>query len=464
MTMTNNERAQMDAGTGDESPSGNDAPSMDRRVLVLTYYYPPSGGAGVQRALKFTKYLPSVDWTPVILTVREGAYPAQDASLWADVPACADIHRTRSWDPYRLYAHLTGQSRDEAVVQGSVEGEKETWKTRFARWVRANVFLPDARVGWVPFAVWRGWKLLSTGRFDAVLTTGPPHSTHLSGAALQALTGTPWLADFRDPWTDINYYQELPHTQWAQRLDEALERLVLRRAQAITTVSPSWCNLLRQNVERPDRDRFHIVQNGYDEEDVAERQHAVDTDVFSVTHVGSLYSSRNPTALWGALKRLREEDAVPDLRIRLVGLVDPPVRVSLQEHDLDEVTEFVSYVPHDEAVAYMQRAGLLLLSIEDFPAATGMLTGKIYEYLVSGRPVLGVGPPEGDAAALLERTDGGRLFGWTDAAGMASFVRRHYEAWTEGEPRPGARPNVLQPYRRQVQAEALGGVLDEIAA
>ena len=437
---------------------------MARRVLVLTYYFPPSGGPGVQRILKFVKYLPGAGWTPSVVTVEDGTYPAHDPSLAADVPERAEVHRTRSWDPYQLYAWWTGQSRDDAVVQGSVEGDEAGWKPWLARWVRANVFLPDARVGWVPFAVGRGRQLLSSGRFDAVLTTGPPHSTHLAGAALQALTGTPWLADFRDPWTDINYYQELPHTRWAQRLDEALERLVLRRAQAVTTVSPGWRDLLSRNVERAERNRFHVIQNGFDEADVDPAQHAVDEDVFSVTHVGSLYASRNPTGLWRALQKLRDETAVPDLRIRLVGMVDPPVRAAIRRHDLDDVTEFVSYVPHDEAVAYMQRAGLLLLSIEDFPAATGMLTGKIYEYLVSGRPVLGVGPPEGDAAVLLDKTGGGELFGWADTAGMASFVREHYEAWAAGAPRSGASTDALQPYRRQVQAEALGGVLDEIAS
>lgn len=437
---------------------------MAPRVLVLTYYFPPSGGPGVQRILKFVKYLPEAGWRPFVVTVEDGTYPAHDPSLAADVPDGVEVHRTRSWDPYQLYAWWTGQSRDDAVVQGSVEGDEAGWKQWLARWVRANVFLPDARVGWVPFAVWRGRHLLSSGRFDAVLTTGPPHSTHLAGAALQALTGTPWLADFRDPWTDINYYQELPHSRWARRLDQALERMVLRRAQAVTTVSPGWCDRLRRTVERGTCDRFHVIQNGYDEEDVDSGQHAVDDDVFAVTHVGSLYASRNPTGLWRALRRLRDEDAVPDLRLRLVGMVDPPVRAALRRHNLDDITEVVPYVPHDEAVAYMQRAGLLLLSIEDFPAATGMLTGKIYEYLTAGRPVLGVGPPDGDAAALLNKTEGGRLFGWADVTGMASFVRRHYEAWAEGAQRPGAPTDTLQPYRRKVQAETLARVLDEIAA
>lgn len=435
---------------------------MARRVLVLTYYFPPSGGPGVQRILKCVKYLPSFDWTPVVVTVEEGAYPARDSSLATDVPGAAQVHRTSSWDPYHLYARITGRSEDEAVVQGSLEGREKTWKERIARWIRANIVLPDARVGWVPFAIAKGWRLLTDQSFDAILTTGPPHSTHLAGAALQWLTGTPWVADFRDPWTDINYYQELPHTRMALLLDAALERLVLRRADAVTTVSPGWRTLLREKMGQKARTPVHVVQNGFDTEDMGRAGVDVDDDVFSITHVGSLYASRNPTALWQAATRLREEGAVPDLRIRLVGMVDPNVRKSLRDRGLTEITEFVSYVPHSEAVEYMQRAGLLLLSIESFPADMGMLTGKIYEYLASGRPIVGVGPDHGDAARLLEKTEGGRLFARDDVEGLSRSVKMHYDAWERGEPQSGASKQAVRAYRRSVQTERMAKALSEL--
>lgn len=434
---------------------------MDRRVLVLSYYFPPAGGPGVQRALKFVKYLPEWDWRPVVLTVRQGAYPARDPSLADEVPPQATVHRTSSLDPHSLYARLTGRSDDDVDV-GSVQGGPDGWMEAIGRWVRANVFLPDARVGWVPFAAWRGRQLIAEGRIDAILTTGPPHSTHLTGAILQAATGVPWVADFRDPWTDINYYDELPHTRWARRLDAALERLVLRRARAVTTVSPSWRDLLARKANRPPS-ALTVVQNGFDADDIAPGRGEPASDTFDVTHVGSLYASRNPTVLWRALRRLLEEGAVPELRIRLVGTVDPNVRRSLRRHGLAERTQFVSYVPHEEAVAYMRRAGLLLLSIEDFPAADGMMTGKIYEYLASGRPVVGVGPPTGDAAALLRTTDGGRLFGREEASGLAQYIRAQYEAWTDGAPGSGASPEALRPYRRRAQTQQIASVLRSAA-
>ncbi len=434
-----------------------------RRVLIVSYYFPPAGGPGVQRALKFVKYLPECGWQPDVLTVEEGAYPASDPSLAEDVPSAATVHRTTSLDPHRLYARLTGRAADDVDV-GSVKGRDDGWMERLGRWVRANLFLPDARVGWVPFALWRGHQLLATQKIDAILTTGPPHSTHLIGAALQKTTGVPWVADFRDPWTDINYYEELPHTRWARRLDAFLERMVLRRAQRVTTVSPTWRALLAQKADESSPDRFSVVQNGYDADDVPSEQASPAEGAFELTHVGSLYASRNPVGLWSTLERLRADDQVPALRIRLVGTVDPNVHRSLRAHGLSSITEHVSYVPHAKAMAFMRQAGLLLLSIEDFPQAGGMMTGKIYEYLASGRPVLGVGPPDGDAAALLRRTDGGQLFGRDDVSGLAEYIQSHYEAWAAGTPRRGAPAEAVQPYRRRAQTKQMATELDEAAS
>ncbi len=436
---------------------------MDRRVLLLSYYFPPAGGPGVQRALKFVKYLPEFGWAPTVLTVREGAFPAHDRSLAADVPAAASVHRTPSLDPHWFYARLAGRSDDEVDV-GSVEGQQETGMERLARWIRANLFLPDARVGWVPFSVWRGRQLVAEGDVDAILTTGPPHSTHLAGAALQALTGVPWVADFRDPWTDINYYDELPHTRWARRLDAALERTVLRQARAVTTVSPTWRDLLTGKTGRTAGEAITVVQNGFDVDDLSPGEAAPSTEAFEVTHVGSLYASRNPTGLWRALRRLRDEGVMPALRIRLVGTVDANVRDALRAQGLMDVTELIPYVPHDEAVAYMRRAGLLLLSIESFPQDEGMMTGKIYEYLAAGRPIVGVGPRGGDAAALLRKTEGGRLFGRDDVSGLAQYIRHHYEAWAADTPQRGASPEALDSYRRRAQTERMGAVLSGVCS
>ena len=429
-----------------------------RRVLVVTYYFPPSGGPGVQRTLKTVRYLREAGYEPVVLTVEAGAYPSLDPSLGADVPDGVEVIRTPAPDPFALYARLTGRSRQQAVAVGTVEADSVA--ARLALWLRANVFLPDARVGWVPFARRAAKERLgdaarAVAPFAAVVTSGPPHSAHLVGLGLRR-TGVPWVADFRDPWTAINFYDELPMTGLAMTLDRRLERRVLRGADAVTTVSPSWARLLESDIGLP-AGSVHVIHNGVDEADV-EGGAAVRDDAFVLAHVGSLYATRNPTALWAALARLRSDGAIPKAVVRLVGRVDGAVLADARAAGVPVEAE--AYVPHGEAVREMARAALLLLSIEPFPADRGMITGKLYEYLASGRPVLGVGPTDGDAEALLAATGGGHVHGRAAVDGLAEAVRQHYAAWAEGSPVEGAPWAAVAPYSRRAQTLRLGEVID----
>jgi len=321
------------------------------------------------------------------------------------------------------------------------------------------VFIPDARVGWVPFATGRGCRLLGTGRFEAVLTSGAPHSVHLTGLLLRRWSGIPWVADLHDPWTDISYYDDLPHTRWARRLDAALERAVLRSADAVTTVSPSWADLFAGKADN----QYHVVENGIAADVVDGREEEPDPDHFVLAHVGKLYASRNPAGLWAALAALREDGAIPDLRLRFVGTVAPAVRQSLEAHGLMPIVDTTGFVPHDEALREMTRSTLLLLAIEPFAQAEGMITSKCYEYLASGRPVLGVGPPDGDAHALLQRHDAGTVAGWDDTDRLQSVVQAHYDAWQEGRPKAGADRTALAEHTRRHQARRMARVLGNVS-
>ena len=417
----------------------------------------------MQRTLKFAKYLRDAGVEPVVLTVEAGAYPSLDPTLAADVPDGVEVVRTRALDPFGLYGALTGRSRREAVAVGSVGGADSLGK-KAGLWARANVFLPDARVGWVPFAARAARRLVRAGRVDAVLTSGPPHSTHLVGLALRrtlAARGVPWVADFRDPWTGINFCDELPMTAPARAFDAALERRVLRAADAVVTVSPTWARELEaKGGLAPGAAR--VIQNGFDPEDVEPA--APPADTFTLVHVGSLYGSRNPDALWAAVAALRgrggpHPGGAGRLRIRLVGRVDDAVRASLDRHGLAAITDERGVVTHAEAVAEMAAAGLLFLSIEPVRNADGILTGKLYEYLASGRPVLALGPPGGDAARLLAETGGGRLLAWADAGGIEAALGDAYAAWERGDPQPGAAPEALAPLARPAQTRELAALV-----
>lgn len=433
-----------------------------RRVLLIAYYFPPAGGPAVQRILRFAQHLPACGWAPVVLTVREGAYPNRDLSLLEAVPPSIEVHRTPSWDPLALYARLTcsGDGDGNGVPAGSLGNEDGTsWLERLARWVRANLFVPDARIGWWPFAVYTGRRLLSAQRFDAILTSGPPHSVHLIGRSLHRATGVPWVADFRDPWTDVSYYDELPHTAWARRLDASLERVVLREASAVTTVSPSWKVLLQSKAPGG---RYAVVENGFEATALVEVDEALD-EGFVLAHVGKLYASRNPTALWDALAELRAEGDVPKLRLRLIGTVDPAVRRSMADRNLEPIVEYVPFVAHEEALRLMARSALLLLVIERFAHADGMITTKLYEYMATERPVLGIGPPEGDADRVLRQAGAGRVLGWDDARAIRNFMAAHYADWVAGTPRSGAHRAAIQTYSRASQTHRMAVLLDEVA-
>jgi len=426
------------------------------RVLLVAYYMPPAGGPAVQRILQFVEFLDREGWAVEALTVQNGTYPNRDPSLCQAVPDAVPVHRTASVEPYSVYQALTGKEEGD-MPTGSMEPDASSWTDALAHWVRANVFVPDARVGWTPFAVWRGRRLLRTGRFDAILTSGAPHSVHLVGWALHRWTQVPWVADLHDPWTDISYYDDLPHTVWVRRLDEALERGVLRRASVVTTVSPSWADLFATKA----KNEYHVVENGFSAADFEGLDEPLD-DGFVLTHVGTLYANRNPTALWRALATLRAEGRVPELRLRLIGTVDPEVRRSLADHGLMPIVEEKGFVPHDAALREMVRSTLLLLVIEDFTAADGMITSKLYEYLASERPVVGLGPPDGDAAALLRRHGAGAVVGRDNEARLRSVLQAHYDAWAEGTPQSGASRDALTIHTRHYQARRMAQVLGAV--
>ena len=334
---------------------------------------------------------------------------------------------------------------------------------RAASWVRANIFLPDARVGWVPFAVREGIRLNRAQRFDVVLTSGPPHSVHLIGKRLKRRTGVPWVADFRDLWSDTNFYDELPLTAAARRRDLRLERSVLTQSDRVTTVSPDWQEVLLGKSRRTENE-ISVGYNGFDESDFSTYSGSVkqNPDVFTIAHVGSLYASRDPKALWAALKQLRQKGKLEHLRVRLVGTVGQQVRESILYHGLEDVVEFVDYVSHSEAVHIMCEAAALLLVIEPFQNDAGMITGKLYEYVASGSPVLAIGPPGGDAANLLDETNAGRLFASEDVQAISDFLLDQYERWVNGEPIMRSWPAIISRYTRSTQTGQLADVFNSV--
>ncbi len=438
-----------------------------KRVLVISYYFPPSGGPGVQRTLKFVKYLPDFGWQPTVLTVRpdRAAYPDLDPTLLDEVPAAARVVRTRSWDPYALFARLQGKAKHEAVGVAFVKDEHEQgWQQRLARWIRANVFLPDARVGWVPFARHAAKKLLAAQPFDVILTSGPPHSTHLVGRALRRRFDVPWVADFRDPWTDVSYYQTLPHTTPARRLDAALERAVLSTADAVVSVSDGFGRLLKAHA---DLRRYETLPNGYDAADLPGAEPSfppIRSDRFVIAHVGTLSAQQQAPGLVEALARQATADPAwhARLEVRFVGHVDAAILDAFRAAGLGEVLRLVPYVPHAEALGHMREATVLIAAVQRVVNNEGVVPAKVFEYLSVGTPVLALAPPDGDLAAILRATGGGAVFDHEDAAGIGAFLARHAARLQQGRPPDAPDPAALRAYDRRALTGRLAALFDDL--
>ena len=371
-----------------------------KRVLIVTYYWPPNGGAGVQRWLKFVKYLPQHGWQPVVYTPENPELVAEDPGLLDDVPREAEVIKRRISEPYGLYKRLTGRGAKEKVHTAFLSEEKrEGWRDRMALWVRSNFFIPDARVGWVGPSVRFLKQYLREHPVDVVVTTGPPHSMHLIGLRLKRALGIRWVADFRDPWTNIDFYRQLKLSRSADRRHRRLEAEVLREADTVVAVGWTLADELRDLGAK----RVEVITNGFDPADVPDPPEAVDGR-FSLVHVGSLTATRNAPGLWKALAERCAGDPEFAARfvLRFVGPVDHTVLDSIAEAGLADKVERIGPVDHAQAMREMQRARVLLLLLNDTANAKGILTSKLFEYLAVGRPILAVGPKDGDVARVLK--------------------------------------------------------------
>lgn len=393
--------------------------------MIITYYWPPSGGAGVQRWLKFAKYLPKYGWMPIIYTPSNPEYPAEDKSLLNDIPKDNIVVVKKSiWEPYRFYKFFAGKKQSEKIQAGFLSEKRSNNRMeKVSRWMRGNLFIPDARKFWVKPSIRFLTKLLKKNSIDLIVSTGPPHSMHLIALELKKKFGIPWLADFRDPWTQIDFYQHLMLSKKADNKHKRLEKSVLENADRIVTVSDNCAEGLKQITSR----EVYVISNGYDPDDF-KNCISFNHESFSITHLGSMNKDRNPLALWAALEELIKE--IPELKrslkIRFIGKTDFTVFEALKKHSLSGFVEDLEYLPHDKALAQASSSALLLLAINNTIYTKGITTGKIYEYIALKRPILCIGDPEGDAAKLLNKTKSGKTFDFDEISGIKLYLKERF--------------------------------------
>ena len=425
--------------------------SRPSKVLIITYYWPPSGGAGVQRWLKFTKYLPSAGWIPVVLTVNPeyAAYPFRDESLYGEIPVDVVVHRTKALNYFALY------NRDPSKIPhaGFASGEGKGFKSSISRFVRGNFFIPDPRRGWNRYAYRKACELIKSENITHIITTSPPHSTQLIGLGLKRrFPHLKWVADLRDPWTDIYYYDMFRPSLPARMIDSELEKRVLTRADRIITVGQTLASAFAEKAEIV-AGKTDVLPNGFDEEDF-QGVTATVPERFTITYVGTLSPAYPVMGLIGALKNLKFNNMPVVLRI--VGTVPEEIRNQFPADEDGLVTEFISYCEHPEAIGYMMSSSMLLLIIPDHRSNRSILTGKIFEYLATEKPILFLGPEDGDAAHLLKLCGYQGIFDYNDSQGIRDFITRVAEGKTV------KRSGHHLEYSRRALSVKLGEILDRL--
>lgn len=400
------------------------------KVLIISYYWPPSGGAGVQRWLKFVKYLRSFGWEPVIYTPENPEYPSIDESLAKDIPEGIEVVKIPIWEPYQFYKKLIGAGKNERINAGFLSEKKRPGLAeRFSIWLRGNFFIPDARKFWIKPSVKFLTNYLKIHPVDALISTGPPHSMHMIALGVKRNTGLPWLADFRDPWTNIDFYHELMLSKWADRKHHRQELSVLKAADEVVVISNSMKADFLKIYDRG----YTVITNGFDNEDIADVEVSLDTK-FSIAHIGTMVKTRNPEALWEAINKIAHE--TPGFRenfeIKLVGSVDFSVMDSIAKAGLSEFVNRIAYLPHNEVVKVQQQSQVLLLLINDSPNAKVILPGKFFEYMAAKRPILCIGPKDGDAAKVIAETGSGYVFEKEDVEGIRQTILLLYNQYKAG--------------------------------
>ena len=436
---------------------------MSKKVLIITYYWPPSGGSGVQRWLKFVKYLREFGWEPVVYTPLNPESPVNDNSLEKDIPSGITILKTEIKEPYNLYKKFIGRKKDEKISAAFLtEKKKPKLAERIAVWVRGNFFIPDARKWWVKLSIEFLSDYLSKNKIDTIVSTGPPHSMHLIALGLKKKLKIKWLADFRDPWTQIDFYEDLKLSARADRKHHALEKEVLKNADVVVSVGKTMSEeFIKLLAEKNAESKFHVITNGYDEEDVYKGGITMDKK-FSIAHIGTMVKTRNPETLWKVLGKLTSEknDFAQDLEIKLVGKVDIAVIDSLKETRLEKYLNKIDYLPHGEIVKLQQQTQLLLLVLNNTKNAKGILTGKFFEYLSANRPVICIGPTDGDASAIVSETKCGKCLSYDDFETTYKTVLEYYELFKSGNLR--GKSTGSGKYSRKNLTKEIAEVLDKL--
>ncbi|MFZ5516984.1 MAG: glycosyltransferase family 4 protein [Candidatus Zhuqueibacterota bacterium] len=436
-----------------------------KKFLFITYYFPPAGGPSVQRIIRIIQHMTGNGWEPVVLTVKNGDYTSLDSSLEKVIPSQVKIIRTEIFEPYNFYRAFLGKKKDEKIPLAVLSANKKAgWREKIANFIRANFFIPDGRIGWYGIGVRAGIRAIKDNPDIAIiLSSGPPHTVHLIARKIAQKTGLPFVADFRDPWVNIEYYSDIKRSALTVAADRWLEGKVLRSADATVAVSPGCVDLLIQGRKNLDRRRFHVIYNGFDPDAFPAKIPNPPRDTFVITYIGNLPYSRLTPVFYQAVANLKSSGKIApgSFQIRFYGNIDSTARQALSAFQIDDILAMHNFIPHQQAIEKICQSHLLLLVINNSATRKAIVTGKLFEYLASQRYILAVGPTDGDAAHILNDTGVGSMFDYDDLPGIQNFLFSQYRHWQAGQWQP-SHTDRIGAYLRAEQLKQLEAIFQNL--
>ena len=396
-----------------------------KRVLIISYYWPPAGGISIIRPVKLAKYLRNTGWEPVICTAKDPHYPFEDDKAVLDVPKDVEIIKVPIVEPYEIYKKLTGQKQKSALADVIQNTPKRSFFHKLSVWIRGNFFIPDARCLWINPVVKELSAYLKKHPVDAIITTGPPHSVNRIGYLLKKKLNLPWLADFQDPWTQVDYYQHFKISSRAHKRHRKMEKQVFDHADLITIVSDSW----KTDLQSIGAKNVEVVPLGFDPEDFN-----VNTKLdeqFTLTHLGLLGQDRNPSTLIKVIKSIcdENEDFASKFKLQLVGKVNEGLQKEIADLNLSEQVIYKGQVSRDEALQIMQSSQLLLLLLNKAANVSGRIPGKVFEYLGAHRPILSLGPKGTDIETMLRESSAGAHVEYESETLLRSYILATFDKY-----------------------------------
>lgn len=419
-----------------------------KKVLIITYYWPPSGGPGVQRVLKFCKYLPEFGWEPTVLTVQNGEYPAIDQSFNHDI-SHIQVETAKGFSFFSIFKRLTGKSKIASHQMSAKKGE--SFISKLSRWVRIQLIIPDGRIGWYWSAVKKGKRMIVQNDYDLIFSSSPPHTVHLVAKALAKSSKLPWVADFRDPWTDRFYYQENKRNELITYFDSLLEKSVLKQANHISVVSSGFKELLHDKF--PINQKSTLIYNGFDMDDFSSLALGDSkNETIKIGHIGSLSKTQNPTGLIQSIKLYNDSKPNKEISLHCIGSIHPDIDELIQENISDKLYFKSSYMEHNKVIEKMARFDYLFLVIPECEKNEGIIPGKLFEYFACGVEIILLGNLDSNAASLLRESGYTHIFNIDDKIEFKSLKPKTYPI-----------KNAMK-FNRKNQTEELSKMFDKLVS